>query len=172
MGTLLCAVFSNDRAKIIFTFDVRSSGFKVIFRRSLSLKSKLQTNLCKSDSTCRVVYKITCSCCKKYVGETGRTIEERIKEHQADVNNKRSVEKITGLSQHLRESRHTPNWKEIEILARENNIVKRKFKESVAISQKKKDNLLNKKEERKVISDIWSAIIFSAITSLLFFIDK
>ena len=134
-------------------------GLEVIFRRSLSLKSKLQTNPFKTDSTCGVVYKITCSCCKKYVGETGRTIEERIKEHQADVNNKRSVEKITGLSQHLRESRHTPNWKEIEILARENNIVKRKFKESVAISQEKKDKLLNKKEERKVISDIWSAII-------------
>ena len=105
------------------------------------------------------LYKVTCSCCKKYFGETGRTIEERIKEHQADVNNEKSVEEITGLSQHLRESRHTPNWKEIEILARENNIVKRKFKESVAISQEKKDNLLNKKEERKVISDIWSAII-------------
>ena len=76
-----------------------------------------------------------------------------------DVNNKRSIEKIAGLLQHLRESRHTPNWKKIEILARENNIAKRKFKESVAISQEKKDNLLNKKEERKVISDICSAII-------------
>ena len=52
-----------------------------------------------------------------------------------------------------------PNWKEVEILAKENNIVKRKFKESVATLQGKKDNLLNKKEERTVISDIWSAII-------------
>ena len=99
-------------------------GLEVIFTRSLSLKSKLRTNPFKSDSTCGVVYKVTCSCCKKYFGETGRTIEERIKEHQADVNNEKSVEKITGLSQHLRESRHTPNWKEIEILARENNILK------------------------------------------------
>ena len=29
----------------------------------------------------------------------GRTIEERITEHQADVNNEKSVEKITRLSQ-------------------------------------------------------------------------
>ena len=134
-------------------------SLEVIFTRSLSLKSKLRTNPFKSDSTRGVVYKVTCSCYKKYFGETERTIEKRIKEHQADVNNEKSVEKMTGLSQHLRESRHTPNWKEIEILAKENNIVKRKFKESVAISQEKKDNLLNKKEERKVISDIWSAII-------------
>ena len=42
---------------------------------------------------------------------------------------------MTGLSQHVRESRHTPNWKEIKILSKENNIVKRKLKESVAISQ-------------------------------------
>ena len=57
-------------------------GFKVIFTRSLSLKSKLRTNLLKSDSTYGVVYKVTCSCCKKYFGKTGRTIEERIKKHQ------------------------------------------------------------------------------------------
>ena len=89
---------------------------------------KLQTSLFKSYSTCGVVYNVTCSCCKKYVGETERTIEVRIKEHQADVNNEKSVEKITGVSQHLRESRHTPNWREIETLAKENNIVKQKFK--------------------------------------------
>ena len=58
---------------------------------------------------------VTCSCYKKYIAETGRTIEERIKENQADVNNKKSIEKITDLSQHLRESRHTPIWKEVEI---------------------------------------------------------
>ena len=64
----------------------------MIFTRSLSLKSKLQTNPFKSDSACGVVCKVTCSCCKKYFGETGKTIEERIKEHQADVNNEKSVE--------------------------------------------------------------------------------
>ena len=31
---------------------------------------------------------------------------------------KKNEEKLTGLSQHLRESRHTPNWKEVEILAK------------------------------------------------------
>ena len=48
------------------------------------------------------------------------------------------MEKITGLSQQLRESRHTSNWKELQILAEENKIVKGKFKESVAILQEKK----------------------------------
>ena len=79
-------------------------GLKVIFTRSLSLRSKLQANSFESDIVCGVVYKVTCSCCKKYLEETGGTIEERIKEHQADVNNEKSVKKITGLSQHFRES--------------------------------------------------------------------
>ena len=54
---------------------------------------------------------------------------------------KRVKKKQTGLSLHLRKSRHTPNLEEAEILAREINIVKRKFKKSVAITQQKMDNL-------------------------------
>ena len=63
---------------------------------------------------------------------------------------------MTGLSQHVRESRHTPNWKEIEILSKENNIVKRKLKESVAISQEKQGNLWTKSrtERLKVTSGV------------------
>ena len=88
---------------------------------------------------------VTCPFCNKCFGETGRIIEEQIKEHQAKVNNA----KITGLSQHLNESRHTPNWKEVEIQGKENNIIKQKFKESVAILQEKKDNILNKRRKEK-----------------------
>ena len=133
-------------------------GLEVIFTKSLSLKSKVPTTPFKNCKLCGIVYKIACSCSKKYIGETGRTLEERIREHQKDVNNGKSIEKITGLSKHLRESGHTPNWEQTEIVTKENNLVKRKFKESVAITQEDRFNLLNKKEERKVISDVWSAI--------------
>ena len=70
-----------------------------------------------------------------------RTIEEMVKEHQPDEINQKGVENITGLSQHLRENRHTPISRKVEVIAKENNIVKRKFKESVVITQEKKDNL-------------------------------
>ena len=73
------------------------NGLGVIFTRYLSLKSKLRTNPFISDSACRVIYKVTSFYYKKYFGETGRTIEEKINEHQADINNEKSVEKITGL---------------------------------------------------------------------------
>jgi len=32
-----------------------------------------------------VVYKIPCECSKVYIGETGRAIRERIKEHDRDI---------------------------------------------------------------------------------------
>ena len=69
------------------------NGLEVMFTRSLSLKSKLLTNSFKKDSACGVVYKVTCSCCKNYFGETGTTLGERIKEHQVEVNNETSVKK-------------------------------------------------------------------------------
>ena len=68
-------------------------GLKMIFTTSLPLKSKLPINPFKNCSACGVVYKVTCSCYKKYIEETGRTIEERIKEHQRDINDEKSVEK-------------------------------------------------------------------------------
>lgn len=51
-------------------------------------------------------------------------------EHQARCLMKRILEKVTGLS-HLRESGHKPDWKEVEIIAKENKIVKGKFKGKV-----------------------------------------
>ena len=103
----------------------------MIFTRSLSLESKLPTNPFKSCSIwVKVVYKVACCCYKKYIGETGRTIEERIKEHQTNIKNEKSLQK-KGLSQPLRESEHTTKWEEAEILAKENNILKRKLKKNV-----------------------------------------
>ena len=134
-------------------------GLRVIFTRSLSIKSKSRSNLFESNKVCGVVYKETCFCCRKYFGETGTKIQESINKHQAHTNNENSAEKSIYVSQHLRESRHTPNCKEVELLLKENNAVKRKFKESVTISNEKKDNLLNKKEKRKVPSDIWGTKI-------------
>ena len=45
-----------------------------------------------------VVYKVNCKDCDKYyIGETGRTIEMRMKEHKQGANGEQ--EKVSGLSQ-------------------------------------------------------------------------
>ena len=66
----------------------------------LSLKSKLPASPFKSCSTCVIIYKVTCSCHKRYNGQTGRTIEERIKEHQITEKYEKLVEKITSKRRH------------------------------------------------------------------------
>ena len=118
LKTIKRTLLSNSKSKKTF-YTIRSAwyekgiakqlkpvpnryGSEMIFAASLPLKSKLPTNPFKSCSACEVVYKVTCSCYKKYIGKTGRTIRERIKEHQRYINNE-------GLSQHFRESAHTPN---------------------------------------------------------------
>ena len=53
---------------------------------------------------------------------------------------------------------HKANFDDVEILNKESNFIKRKFKEAIAI---KKNNvpLLNNKEEIKAISNVWENII-------------
>ena len=43
-----------------------------------------------------------------YKRETGRKLKERMKEHQDDGEKLRKDEKITGLSQHLKTTGHSP----------------------------------------------------------------
>ena len=100
-----------------------------------------------------VVYRVTCGDCgSQYVGETGRSLETRMVEHRQDA--KREIEKISGLSEHLRQTMHKANFDEVE----ESNFIKRKFKEAIAI---KKNNppLLKKREEIKALSNVWKNII-------------
>ena len=104
-----------------------------------------------------VVYRVTCGDCgSQYVGETGRSLETRMDEHRQDAEGE--VEKISGLSEHLRQTMHKANFDDVEILNKESNFIKRKFKEAIAI---KKNNapLLNKKDEIKAISNVWENII-------------
>ena len=133
---------------------------QVIHTKGKSLQSELRVNKSNFDNKKNIqgaVYKISCMDCEKsYIGETGRTIETRLKEHKQDITSNR--ENVSGLSKHLRESKHTVDWDSINILHRENDFRKRKFKEAVAI-RKTANNILNKKEEIKIISSIWETLI-------------
>ena len=51
---------------------------------------------------------------------------------------------------------HSPAWDNVIIIYRENNWKKRKFKEVARITSRNKDQLMNKIEERKTISNLWN----------------
>ena len=107
--------------------------------------------------TSGVVYKVNCKDCEKYyIGETGRTIETRMKEHNQGANGEQ--EKVSGLSQHLKQTNHEADFDDVKVLFRERNFRMRKFKEALAIKEHK-TNLLNKKEEIKLLSNVWENLL-------------
>ena len=62
-----------------------------------------------------------------------------MKEHNDDEENPREDKKITGLSQHMKTTGHSPAWDDVRIIYRENNSEKRKFKEAARITSQNKE---------------------------------
>ena len=75
-----------------------------------------------------LVYRIPCADCSwSYVGETGRTLKERVTEHKRAVRNWNTNSEIV---HHLRDTGHCMDWSNTTILDREKFYCKRIFKES------------------------------------------
>ena len=55
-----------------------------------------------------VVYRIPCECGKVYIGETGKPIQERIKEHDRDIRLARN--QTSAVSEHASETGHYSIW--------------------------------------------------------------
>lgn len=83
-----------------------------------------------------VVYKVECSCGSTYIGETGRTLEIRLKEH------KRAVEKgdnKNGIAVHANKfPSHIIQWNTCTVLEQEQNWYKRRVKEALMIQKEKR----------------------------------
>ncbi len=88
----------------------RKFGLKVVFRSGLSLRSMLirVKDTLVMEKRSKVVYQIPCSCGKKYIGETVRRLETRMKEHQ-DACQKGTLEK-SALAEHAWENHHPIKW--------------------------------------------------------------
>ena len=78
-----------------------------------------------------VVYKIPCECGKVYIGETGRTMQNRIKEHDRGIRLART--QTSAVSEHANETGHLPIWKEVKFIDRYPHWYTRRVKEAVHI---------------------------------------
>ena len=148
----------------------KKHGIEVIFTRGQTLKQKLSTPRGKKLEKQGVVYSVRCKskrCKMEYIGETGRQLKIRMKEHETDSkvdfrkkSGKKKKDKLSGLSEHLKKKKHQLDWSSIKILAKENNYWKRRSKEAYFITKHKdKAPLLNKKNECPTISNIWKPIL-------------
>ena len=73
--------------------------------------------------------------------------------------NREKIKKITGLSQCMKTTGYFPAWVDVRIIYRENNWKKGKFKEAARITSHNKEQLMNKKDERKTISNLWNIVL-------------
>ena len=96
-----------------------------------------------------VVYEVDCNnCLKKYAGETGAKLKERMKEHKDDREKSEKYKKITGLSQYMNNTlhNHSPTWDDVRIIYRENKWKKRNFKGAARRTSHNKKQLMSKKD--------------------------
>ena len=119
---------------------VRDLNIRAVFKTTLTLRRYLTKVKTPTDpnNTKGVVYMIPCECGRVYVGETGRTLKQRITEHKRAVKN---ADSNNGLAVHVAGTGHTIHWDEAEVVCREEQWTKRKIKESLTI--KARANNLN-----------------------------
>lgn len=124
---------------------------ELVFSRGRTLRSELckgmkfrepKTSTMDEDG---VVYAIPCSSCDcHYIGETGRRLSTRLKEHEADC---RTAEETSGPFDHMRRFDHRIDFKGTIILAREKHWKRRKMIESCLIRTMSPLQLLMKGSE-------------------------
>ena len=78
-----------------------------------------------------VVYKIPCECGKVYIGETGRAMQDRIKEHDRDLRLART--QTSAVSEHADETGHLPIGKEVKFIDRDPHWYTRRVKEAIHV---------------------------------------
>jgi predicted GIY-YIG superfamily endonuclease len=64
--------------------------------------------------TAQCVYSIPCECGRSYIGETGRPLAARLREHSHNL--KEGVPEKSNLAQHACEDGHRVGWDEARIL--------------------------------------------------------
>jgi hypothetical protein len=82
------------------------------------------------ENQCGLVYHIKCQDCNEnYVGETGRNLGVRFKEHTTRKNTNSAIK------EHLTDSGHKCSWDDVKILDKEENWFRRRIKEAIQIQK-------------------------------------
>ena len=78
-----------------------------------------------------VAYRIPCECGKVYIGETGRPMKDRIKEHERDIRLVRT--QTSAVSEHANNTGHNPLSNEVKFIDRDPHWCARRVKEVIHI---------------------------------------
>ena len=100
------------------------------------------------------VYEILCSCNNVYIGEIGRSLQTRLKEHSANIVHNHI--KKSALAEHSHNTSHQICMEKASLIAREEHYYKRRVRESLEIE--KRDKTLNKDDGLK-LNELWRPTI-------------
>ena len=119
---------------------LKNHGMQLAYRSNHNLKSSLMNNKIKPPDLAKSgVYKINCDICNKiYIGQSGRKISDRLKEHIKDKNSPMGI--------HLADTGHTINNNNIQLLHHVHKSQKMNLLEEMEIQRHKltqPDLLLN-----------------------------
>ncbi|MGL5072033.1 MAG: hypothetical protein ACRC61_12320, partial [Aeromonas salmonicida] len=114
------------------------------------------------------VYAIPCQCGSVYIGQTGRTITDRIRDHIGNV--RRCEPQLSGVAKHLVENitnpAHAIDFDATRMLIREPRILPRIVHEAIEV--RKNPSNMNAPEDKSLykLSDTWTPLIISKCTTL------
>ena len=131
-----------------------------------SILTKVKTPLDSYQKT-GVIYQIPCSCGEVYIGETGKTINERVKEHKRSVCR---MDTNNSIAVHVMNTSHDIAWDQATIITQETHRLKRKIKEAMLIQKTPCINMDSGLHLDPIWNDIINVIYFYSlcgITSLL-----
>ena len=125
------------------------------------------------EKKCGLVYHIDCLNCKQvYIGETGRKLEIRTKEHRDEAEKvtksiKTRSKSITenpddfksACAKHMREKNHVLDWDNIKILTRESVPILRKIRETCRVRMLDPGVPMNGDEGGYELSHIWDPLL-------------
>ena len=84
---------------------------------------------CRPSKQDGVVYRIPCECGHVCIGETGRPMQDRIKEQDRDLRFART--ETSAVSEHAHNTEHKPLWNEVKFIDRDPYYYTRRVKEAI-----------------------------------------
>ncbi len=139
-------------------YYLESQKFQVCFSKCQTLGQLLYKKFHPKNPARNVVYQLKCNDCNSiYIGKTSRTVDIRVKEHQAalkDNNQERQMEK-SAMAHHCRMKNH--NFSLDKILARDSNHMRLLCKETLYIKAGE-NNTVNGNTSSMQISPSWSVL--------------
>ena len=111
---------------------LQQQGVRTVFKSDTTLRSYLVRPKDRHSRTRQTrIYKIPCECGKVYIGETGRAMQDRIKEHDRDI--RLAHTQTSAVSEHANKTGHLPLWNQVKFIDRDPHRYTRRVKEAIQI---------------------------------------